>query len=194
MLLVPQFSDDYWVKETDERCKERLANPGCICPQPDDHDSELRDKNESDSGASGASGSTSTSRRRSKKGELLATVAASVKDIRVRLLVVKLQDQCCECGEYLRDVLHYHIPEECWVEPVSKSRMGRQEIIRQKFVCEKCLSCLPLVEQDAAITISAIEPCLEEKNAWLVCRMFESRQIFMTICQFFHYQFDQVYG
>ena len=188
LLYVPQFSDDYWVKETDERCKERLANPGCICPQPEEGDSDVRDRNEDDQQTS----VTTAPRRRVKKGELLSTVAASLKDIRVRLLVVKLQHQCCECGQYLRDKTHYCIPEGCWVEPVIKSRTGRQEITRQKYVCETCLSLLPLVERDAALTIPAIAPTLQEKNTWLVCRMFESRQIFMTICQFYHYQFDQV--
>lgn len=79
------------------------------------------------------------------------------------------------------------------MEPVVKSRTGRQEITRQKYVCETCLSGLPVMERDAAVTIPPIAPTLQERNNWLVCRMFESRQIFMTICQFYHYQFDQVY-
>ena len=189
LLYVPQFSDDYWVKETDERCKERLANPGCVCPQPEEGDSDVSIREDDKSQSS----LTTAPRRRAKKGELLSTVAASLKDIRVRLLVVKLQHQCCECGRYLRDQVHYCIPEECWVEPVVKSRTGRQEITRQKYVCETCLSGLPVMERDAAVTIPPIAPTLQERNNWLVCRMFESRQIFMTICQFYHYQFDQVY-
>lgn len=122
----------------------------------------------------------------------MSTVVTSLKDIRVRLLVVKLQHQCSECGHYLRDENHFIIPEECCVEPVTKGRTGRQEIIRQKYVCLSCLPSLLLVERDAAVEIPAIPVALEEHNEWIVCRMLESRQIFMTICQFCHYQFDQV--
>lgn len=44
LLYVPQFSDDHWVKETDERCKERLANPNCVCPHADEVESDVSDR------------------------------------------------------------------------------------------------------------------------------------------------------
>lgn len=37
-LYVPQFNDDYWMKEIDERCKERLNQPNCICPPAESRD------------------------------------------------------------------------------------------------------------------------------------------------------------
>ena len=42
-LLVPQFNDDYWMKEVDERCKERLSQPNCVCPPAESVDGDVRD-------------------------------------------------------------------------------------------------------------------------------------------------------
>lgn len=41
-LLVPQFNDDYWMKEVDERCKERLSQPNCVYPPAESTDGDVR--------------------------------------------------------------------------------------------------------------------------------------------------------
>ena len=41
-LLVPQFNDDYWMKEVDEHCKERLSQSNCVCPPADSVDGDVR--------------------------------------------------------------------------------------------------------------------------------------------------------
>lgn len=55
-----------------------------------------------------------------------------------------------------------------------------------------CINQLSPVQLEGVTHLEAIPSDLHERNPQIVCRMFESRQMFMTNCQFNHYQFDQV--
>lgn len=161
VISVPRFCDDHWVKETEDQCQRRLT-AGTLPPTPEE-----------------------VEKKRGKKGgELVASLAASLKDIRVRLLVVKLQHQCAECGQFLREVTHFMIP-------AGKSENGKNKK-KDRYFCRGCFGRLGEEFQRSGIVVEGKPVDLRERNELTVCRLFESRQFFMTTCQCWHYQFDQV--
>ena len=115
-------------------------------------------------------------------------MTSSLKD--VILLVVKLQHQCKNCGRYLRQENHYRLKEHTKSE--TKTRSGKPLLVTKSYFCQECASQLPLSQQQLLELEAAVPTDLTERNPLIVCRMFESRQLFMTNCQFNHYQFNQV--
>lgn len=115
-------------------------------------------------------------------------MTTALKD--VILLVVKLQHQCKNCGRYLRQANHYRLKESSKTE--IKSRSGKPLLVTKSYFCQACASQLPSSQQQFLEAEPAILTDTTERNPLIVCRMFESRQMFMTNCQFNHYQFNQV--
>ena len=115
-------------------------------------------------------------------------MANSLKD--VILLVVKLQHQCKSCGRYLRQEDHYRLKETTRTE--IKTRTGKPSLVTKCYYCQDCASQLSFSQQQLLEREPAVLTNLTERNPLIVCRMFESRQLFMTNCQFNHYQFNQV--
>ena len=61
------------------------------------------------------------------------------------------------------------------------------------FLCQKCMKTAVLDPTQTAVFIPHKTLIRKDFNPPILSRVFENRQVFLTVCQSFHYQFDQVW-
>ena len=103
--------------------------------------------------------------------------------------MVKLQHQCRNCGCFLADEDHFSVetlPYEM------KLPSQRRTIEMPHFLCQKCLITADLNPAQTVTFVPHESLIRDDFNSPILSRVFENRQVFLTVCQSYHYQFDQV--
>ena len=133
-------------------------------------------------------------RGRKKKGELLNAVYESIKDYKVRLLVVKLQHQCQVCGRFLAEENHFLLKNASILEKNIKRTGSKKTIEMLPYICANCLIKQPVEDRQVIEVIEAIHYDTSDPNPFVLSRVFENRQNFLSVCGSNHFQFDQVFS
>lgn len=133
-----------------------------------------------------------TKKGRKRKGELLSAVYTSIKDYKIRLLVVKLQHQCHVCGRFISEEDHFLLNKFVNSENNSKKGNSKRSIDMLPFICTQCLLKQPSDDRNDMKHIPAVHYDTTDPNPVVLSRVFENRQIFLSVCGSNHFQFDQV--
>lgn len=124
------------------------------------------------------------------RGELITSVYGSIKDYKIRLLVVKLQHQCQQCGKYVAEEDHYLMERFIASEPLKKG--SKKSLQMQPYICMSCFETLSLEERGSFQFIRGVHYDTTDLNPVILSRVFENRQTFLSVCGSNHLQFDQV--
>ena len=68
----------------------------------------------------------------------------------------------------------------------------RRTIEMPHFLCQKCLITADLSPAQTVSFVPHESLIRDDFNSPIQSRAFENRQVFLTVCQSYHYQFDQV--
>lgn len=115
---------------------------------------------------------------------------SSIKDYKIRLLVVKLQHQCQHCGRYIPEEDHFLI--ERFPTGESQRKGQKRSLQMQHYVCMSCFEALPMEERHSYVFIRGVHYDTTDLNPVILSRVFENRQTFLSVCGSNHFQFDQV--